>query len=315
MDIPKVDLRGVEPGVPGRWEEARAAVTASMVAHGCVVVACDALEPALREVMFGLALPELFELPPETKQRNVSARWFRSYMARAETDYESVCVNEPTDNGNIHEFTNLFWPQGNPEFSGIMLRFANNLLQLDQTLQRMTLEGLGVREDTIRSHLRSLTHSLRASRFGVQQDTGSRRLSMAVHRDFNMSTLVVQHEVEGLEVLAKDGSWLPTRAEPDTFTFQAGELFTILTNGRVPASVHRVRTLSNRERFSLVFGSWSADGDEVSAMDDLVDGEHPLMYNPCRLDEYVDFLFIKEGRKLVHPLKAFCGVHKGTSME
>jgi hypothetical protein len=90
----------------------------------------------------------------------------------------------------------------------------------------------------------------------------------------------------------------------------------ILTNGRVPASVHRVRTLSNRERFSMVFGSWSGDGDEVSAMDELVDGEHPLMYNPCRLDEYVDFLFIEEGRKLDHPLKAFCGVHKGNkSME
>lgn len=90
----------------------------------------------------------------------------------------------------------------------------------------------------------------------------------------------------------------------------------ILTNGRVPASVHRVRTLSNRERFSMVFGSWSGDGDEVSAMDELVDGEHPLMYNPCRLDEYVDFLFIEEGRKLDDTLKAFCGVHKGNkSME
>jgi len=115
MDIPKVDLRGVEPGVPG-WEEARAAVTASMVAYGCVVVAYDALEPALREVLFGRAFPELFQLPLETKKRNVSTRWFRSYIARAETDYESVCVHEPTDDGNIHEFTNLFWPQGNPEF-------------------------------------------------------------------------------------------------------------------------------------------------------------------------------------------------------
>ena len=77
-----------------------------------------------------------------------------------------------------------------------MLRYAKNLLQLEQTLQRMTLEGLGVPEDTIRSHLRSLTHTLRPSHYGVQQDTaGSRRLSMAVHRDFNMSTLVVQHEV------------------------------------------------------------------------------------------------------------------------
>jgi len=48
MDIPKVDLRGVEPGVPG-WEEARAAVTAYMVAHGRVVVTYgDALGPELR---------------------------------------------------------------------------------------------------------------------------------------------------------------------------------------------------------------------------------------------------------------------------
>jgi isopenicillin N synthase-like dioxygenase len=110
-----------------------------------------------------------------------------------------------------------------------MLRFAKNLLQLEQTLQRMTLEGLGVREETIRSHLGSLTHTLHPSHYGVQQDTdtGSRRLSMAVHRDINVSTLVVQHEVDGLEVQAKDGSWLPIRAEPDTFTFQSGELFTV----------------------------------------------------------------------------------------
>jgi isopenicillin N synthase-like dioxygenase len=61
----------------------------------------------------------------------------------------------------------------------------------------------------------------------------------------------------------------------------------VVTNGRVPASVHRVRTPSNRERFSLVFGSWSREGEEVSAMDELIDGENPLLYNPCRPDEYI----------------------------
>jgi isopenicillin N synthase-like dioxygenase len=118
MDIiPKVDLRGVEPGVPG-WEEARAAVTASMVAHGYVVVAYnDALGPELWQVLFGHDLPELFALPLETKQRNVSAKaHFRGYIATAEPVYESVSFDGATDEGSIRDFTNLFWPQGNPEF-------------------------------------------------------------------------------------------------------------------------------------------------------------------------------------------------------
>jgi hypothetical protein len=107
-----------------------------------------------------------------------------------------------------------------------MLRFGNNLLKLQQIVSKMTLEGLGVPEEKITSHPGSLTHTLRLCHYGVQSDTGS-GLSMRVHRDFNMSTLVVQHEVEGLEVQAKDGSWILIRPEPGTFTIQAGDLLTV----------------------------------------------------------------------------------------
>jgi hypothetical protein len=109
MEIATVDLRGLEHGGPG-WEEARDAATASMVAHGFVVIAHDALGPELRQALFGRAMPEIFALPAEAKERNV-------YISNDPgLNRESVRLSDVTDAGRVREFADLLWPEGNPSF-------------------------------------------------------------------------------------------------------------------------------------------------------------------------------------------------------
>jgi isopenicillin N synthase-like dioxygenase len=82
--------------------------------------------------------------------------------------------------------------------------FAKNMLKLEEMVEALVLEGLGVRGESIRAHLDMLGHGIRMSHYGVPPNTET-AMSMEPHYDDSIITTIVQHEVEGLEVHVGDG--------------------------------------------------------------------------------------------------------------
>ncbi len=71
------------------------------------------------------------------------------------------------------------------------------------------------------------------------------------HTDHGIVTILWQDMLGGLEVMGKDGEWLPVQPLRGSYVINIGELMKRWTNGRYKATVHRVVHLQDRSRYSM----------------------------------------------------------------
>ena len=75
------------------------------------------------------------------------------------------------------------------------------------------------------------------------------------HKD-SSGWLTFLHQVgseKGLEILDREGNWLPANPIPGTFVVNFGNAFEAATEGAIRATVHRVQAPSQRDRYSIPF--------------------------------------------------------------
>ncbi len=89
----------------------------------------------------------------------------------------------------------------------------------------------------------------------IPPDAPVQSLRAAPHEDINLITLLCESTASGLEILGRDGSWIPVEAPPGQIIVDAGDMLQHLTNGLLKSTTHRVVNPddSRERRFSMPF--------------------------------------------------------------
>jgi isopenicillin N synthase-like dioxygenase len=112
------------------------------------------------------------------------------------------------------------------------------------------------------------------------------------HEDINLITLLVGASAEGLEILTKNGEWIPVTALPGQIVVNVGDMLQRLTNNKLRSTTHRVvnppRDLWHTSRFSIPFFLHPKSEMSLACLESCIDSEHPKVYPDATAGEYLD---------------------------
>lgn len=154
------------------------------------------------------------------------------------------------------EFHSNIWPTELPEFRST---FQELFKALDDT-GRILLEALTHPLQLPKEYFAEMTESgssiLRLLHYPpLAPNTPSQCVRAAAHEDINLITLLVSASASGLELLDRDGRWLPIEADRHSIIVDSGDMLARITNDILPATTHRVvnPTGPNVSRYSMPF--------------------------------------------------------------
>jgi isopenicillin N synthase-like dioxygenase len=112
------------------------------------------------------------------------------------------------------------------------------------------------------------------------------------HEDINLITLLIGASADGLEVLTRDGSWYPVKAEGEDVVVNVGDMLQRLTNNNLKSTTHRVvnppRELMKNSRFSVPFFLHPRSDMDLTCLESCISKDHPKAYTDITAGEYLD---------------------------
>ena len=135
---------------------------------------------------------------------------------------------------------NLF-PKEVPQFATIMYDLYQEMDRLAHCILSAIAIYLGYEASSFESLAQDGNSILRVLHYPDLSDVDTAgRVRAAAHEDINLLTLLPAATQPGLELLTRDQKWLPVDAPPNSIICDTGDMMSLLTQQKMPATTHRV---------------------------------------------------------------------------
>jgi isopenicillin N synthase-like dioxygenase len=306
-EIPSLDLADFYGGDPVKKQKFVNELGTAYHTIGFVAVRNHFLTDDMQQRLY-VAIKKYFALPDELKKKyeRTDIAGQRGYTGKGKEhakgrntgdlkEFYHVGQELPAEELKRDGYPPNIWPEEVPEFKDAAVEVYRALEKTGTYMLKAIAIFLGLPENYFDDKIKSGNSILRPIHYfpidnpdAVPADA----VRAAEHGDINLITLLMGASADGLQVLRRDGKWIPITALPDQLVVNVGDMLERLTNKKLKSTIHRVvnppRHLMNTPRYSIPFFMHPRSEMSLSALTSCVDAENPKLWEDITAGEFLD---------------------------
>ena len=193
------------------------------------------------------------------------------------------------------EYPDNVWTEELPEFKRIALEVYRQLERTGVQMLRAIALYLDLPEnyfDDKVKHGNSILRPIHYFPIENPDTVPADAVRAAEHGDINLITLLMGASADGLQVLRRDGKWIPITALPEQLVVNVGDMLERHTNKKLKSTIHRVvnppHPLMNKPRYSIPFFMHPRSQMSLAALPNCVDAQHPKLWDDITAGEFLN---------------------------
>ena len=193
------------------------------------------------------------------------------------------------------EYPENCWPKELPQFKEDALEAYRTLENAGRQMLRAIALILGLSEDYFENkviHGNSILRQIHYFPIENPEEVPADAVRAAEHGDINLITLLMGASADGLQVLRRDGKWIPITALPDQLVVNVGDMLERLTNKKLKSTIHRVvnppREMMHTSRYSIPFFMHPRSEMDLSCLPGCISEDMPKQFPDCTAGEFLE---------------------------
>lgn len=191
-----------------------------------------------------------------------------------------------------------------PELLEIGVEVYKRLEQTGVEMLRAIALYLGLEENYFDSRVKNGNSILRPIHyFPIENpdEVPDDAVRAAEHGDINLITLLMGASADGLQVLRRDGEWIPITALPEQLVVNVGDMLERLTNKKLKSTIHRVvnppKDQMTTSRYSIPFFMHPRSEMDLTCLDSCIDANNPKEFEDITAGEFLNQRLAEIGLK------------------